>query len=132
MTARILIALMSLTLLGCNGADDSGVDTAVGCHSTPPAVSPDTLADGTVGEAYSQQLTAFGGEEVFALDSGALPDGLTLSEAGLIEGTPATAGEFQFAVTSTVDTSDMECPDGGPLPTHPAYADYTLTIVEAG
>jgi hypothetical protein len=90
----------------------------------------DTLAEGAVDEAFSQQLTAFGGEEFFAIDSGALPDGLTLSEAGLIAGTPNIGGEFQFAVISTVDTSDLECPDGGPLTIPPAYEEYTLTIAE--
>ena len=96
------------------------------CSASAPDITPATLPEGVVNEAYSQQLTAFGGEEVFSLDSGALPDGLSLSEDGLISGTPSAAGDFEFSVGSTVDDSEAECP------VHPAFAEYTLTIAEAG
>ena len=51
-------------------------------------IVPPTLPDGTQGEPYSsQQLTASGGTAPYAFVrlSGALPPGLTLSKAGLLE-----------------------------------------------
>jgi hypothetical protein len=61
------------------------------------------LPDGMVGTAYSQTLTADGGITPFTwtLTAGALPAGLTLSSAGVISGTPTTAGKATFAVTVT-------------------------------
>jgi concanavalin A-like lectin/glucanase superfamily protein/putative Ig domain-containing protein len=61
------------------------------------------LPDATLGVAYSQQLSAaFSSNhelETWSITSGSLPDGLTLSTAGLISGTPTggLAG-YQFTV----------------------------------
>ena len=68
------------------------------------AVSPATLPAGTVATAYSSQmLSASGGTAPysFAVTSGALPGGLSLSTAGAITGTPTAAGTFNFTVTAT-------------------------------
>lgn len=53
--------------------------------------------------AYSQQMTVTGGMApyTYAITSGALPSGLTLSSAGLLSGTPTTAGGYSFTVTGT-------------------------------
>jgi Putative Ig domain len=55
--------------------------------------NPTGLARGTVGDAYSQALTAIGGTAPYTwqVTSGSLPVGLTLSSSGLISGTPAQA-----------------------------------------
>ena len=89
-------------------------------------MTPATVPDATVGEFYSQQLIAFGEGEVFSLDGGALPEGIALSDTGLIEGTPSLAGDYAFEVSSTVDDSEAECP------VHPAFGSYTLTVLEGG
>jgi hypothetical protein len=62
-----------------------------------------SLADGVVGESYSQTLVASGGSAPYRWDlkSGRLPDGLALSEAGLITGTPTTSGEVAFEARAT-------------------------------
>ena len=67
------------------------------------ALSPSTLPNGQVGVAYGQTMTASGGTSpyTFAVTSGALPAGLTLSTAGAISGTPTTAGVSSFTVTAT-------------------------------
>jgi CSLREA domain-containing protein len=66
-------------------------------------VSPASLPNGTVGTAYSQQLTGTGGTPpiTFAVSSGTLPAGLTLSASGLISGTPATGGISLFTVAAS-------------------------------
>ncbi len=66
----------------------------------PPNV---TLANGFVGTAYAQTLTATGGTapHTFAVTPGSLPNGLTLASGGTLTGTPTAAGTFSFTVTAT-------------------------------
>ncbi len=73
------------------------------------ALSPTTLPDGEVGTLYPDQtITASGGSGsyTFSLFSGAVPDGLTLSPAGALSGTPTTAGTFPFTVQATDDADN--------------------------
>ncbi len=81
--------------------------TTFALTNLPPTitVSPTTLPNGTVNQAYSQQLTAAGTGSVapytFSLASGSLPTGLTLSTSGLLSGIPTVAGSATFTVTVT-------------------------------
>ena len=67
---------------------------------TAPKIVTRTLPIGVVGTYYEAQLEATGTTPItWRLDSSSkLPDGLTLSESGLISGTPTTARTFQFSV----------------------------------
>jgi hypothetical protein len=67
------------------------------------AISPASLPSGLAGVAYSQTLTASGGTapHTFAVTSGALPAGVTLSSSGVLTGTPTSSGSFSFTVTAT-------------------------------
>jgi uncharacterized protein YhjY with autotransporter beta-barrel domain len=67
------------------------------------ALAPATLPGGQVAQAYAQTLTASGGVApyTFAVTTGALPAGLTLSAAGTLSGTPTAAGSFNVTVTAT-------------------------------
>lgn len=67
------------------------------------AIETKSLPDGVVGESYSQTLVASGGSAPYRWDlkSGKLPDGLIFSEAGVISGTPTTAGEIAFEARAT-------------------------------
>lgn len=74
-------------------------------------ITPSTLANGSIGTAYSQQLTGAGGTGGYTFDIGGLgffPAGLTLSAAGLISGTPTEAGAEIFEVTVT-DSAGNSC-----------------------
>jgi hypothetical protein len=66
-------------------------------------ISPASLPNGTFGVNYNQLLTATGGVGpfTFAVTTGALPNGITLSPAGLLSGPPTQVGTFNFTVTAT-------------------------------
>src|SRR5581483_9364689 len=59
------------------------------------------------GTAYNVTVAATGGTAPYtwALSSGSLPAGLTLSSAGVITGTPTASGTSSFAITATDSSS---------------------------
>lgn len=67
------------------------------------AVAPSTLPDGAVGSAYSYALSATAGTApfTFAVLTGTLPSGLTLTGAGVLSGTPDAAGQSLFSIGVT-------------------------------
>ena len=68
----------------------------------PPTITTTTLQNGVVSTAYSAQLTATGATPItWSLESGALPPDLTISESGLISGTPTTPGVFEFTIKAS-------------------------------
>ncbi len=71
-----------------------------------PTISTASLPNGVVGTAYSQTLSGAGGTGgfVWTVASGALPGGLSLSQAGVVSGTPSAAGSFSF-VAQISDTA---------------------------
>lgn len=66
-------------------------------------IAPTGLPAGTVGTAYSQTFTASGGTAPYryAVTTGSLPAGLTLSISGVLSGTPTASGPSSFQVTAT-------------------------------
>jgi hypothetical protein len=67
-------------------------------------ITPTTLPKGIFNlSGYSKTLEATGGTGTitFGITTGSLPNGLTISAAGLISGTPLAAGTFPFTVTAT-------------------------------
>ncbi|MFN0112306.1 MAG: beta strand repeat-containing protein [Blastocatellia bacterium] len=67
------------------------------------SITPNSLPNGLVNTNYSQTLTATGGTPgySFAVTSGALPAGVTLSTGGALTGSPTVVGSFSFTVTAT-------------------------------
>jgi len=68
------------------------------------AITPNSLPNGTINTAYSQQLSATGGTGAiaWAVTAGALPAGVTLAPStGILAGTPTASGAFNFTVTAT-------------------------------
>lgn len=84
----------------------SGPVTATGVYSLdiqpPPVVITTTspLPNATAGVPYSKTFQATGGigGYTWSVTGGALPAGLTLSAAGVLSGTPTTAGTANFTV----------------------------------
>ncbi len=89
----------------CYGGAAPSPRLFVSCVAVCPTITiaPPTLPAGTQGTAYNQTLIASGGAApyTYAVTSGALPGGLTLSAGGLITGTPTVQGTFPFTVTAT-------------------------------
>ena len=70
------------------------------------AITTTSLPGGTVNETYEETLEAVGGtgEYTWSIVSGNLSEGLSLSSAGVISGTPTAAGTSDF----TVEVNDGE------------------------
>jgi eukaryotic-like serine/threonine-protein kinase len=87
--------------------------------STPAlTLAGGTLAAGTTGVAYSATVKATGGAGTFTYSASGLPAGLAISTAGVISGTPTTAGTSTITVT-VKDTAS---------PVQTASAAYSLTV----
>jgi type VI secretion system secreted protein VgrG len=112
-----ILALTSITLntgasitgraLARNGAvtlDSNNVNASL-CQAACPviALSPTTLATGSVDVPYSQTLTASGGVApyVFTVSAGTLPAGMTLTPAGVLAGTPTAPGTATVTIRAT-------------------------------
>ena len=78
------------------GSDTKALSITI---NTIPVIITETLPDGTVETPYSQTLAAEGTTPIiWSLFAGTLPDGLTLAGSGVIAGTPAAEGTFNFTV----------------------------------
>jgi type VI secretion system secreted protein VgrG len=93
-----------------NGCFASVVYTIVIAAAPPPppvcptiTLAPATLPGGTVAVAYAQTLLGSGGlaPYSFGVTAGALPTGVTLTTAGALAGTPASAGTSTFTIRGT-------------------------------
>lgn len=89
--------------------------------SPPPLVMGSRLPDGTVGIAYSANITASGGTTPYSCSiTGSLPTGLTQTGC-TVSGTPSAAGSFAVVVMVT---------DAG-SPSQNVSANETITIASA-
>lgn len=93
----------------------------IGFYYPTIILSPDSLPSGSVGTEYSQTFSASGGSEPYTFTYwGILPDGMTLSEAGVLSGTPTVGGDYII----TVQAQDVNQVTG--------YHHYTLLIPADG
>lgn len=108
-------------------AQASGInDTIYGADKTfttsacpdPYVIVTDTLADGTVGVAYDQNIVASHTPSFIFVNSGSLPPGLSMSFDGHITGTPTAAGLYSFNV-GALDNSGPYGED---------YKDFTILV----
>jgi len=83
------------------------------------AIAATSLADGTVGIAYTQSLTVTGGLTPYLWVGGELPPGLVLSQDGTLSGTPTAAGTYNVAVSVVDDSAPTQVIDASfPLVIH--------------
>ena len=85
-----------------SGSDDAFVArlAASAAPPAPPTITNGPPPNGTVGVAYTFSYTSTG-SPTFSVTAGALPPGLNISAAGVISGTPTTAGTFNGTVTAS-------------------------------
>ncbi|MBI1765235.1 MAG: putative Ig domain-containing protein, partial [Acidobacteria bacterium] len=102
---------------GCMGLSAT-YTLVISCQTI--TVTPPAVATGTVGTPFSQSFAQTGGlgAITFALNTGVLPTGMTLSSSGLLSGTPTQSGSFPI----TVKVTDVNGCMG-------ISATYTLVIV---
>jgi hypothetical protein len=96
------------TDVAVRASSGSGEKTAdrtftVPVHVRPTWVTDAALPDATTSVEYSEFLVATDGESYGTTD--ALPDGMSLSAAGVLSGTPTTPGSYSFTVLATSDLS---------------------------
>ena len=119
-----------------NGYTDVARSATITVAAGPPpapVILTSLLANGNLGQPYSQTLLTSGGTTPFlwSITSGALPPGLTLNTSGAIAGTPSQLGVSNFTVrlqdsASRVTTASLLIN----VTQHPA-APYTLSISAA-
>src|SRR2546428_50985 len=79
----------------------------VSATAPPPCpqitIAPSLLSNATQGTPYSVTFSATGGTPPysFALGSGSLPPGMSVTAGGVLSGTPTASGTFQFAIVVT-------------------------------
>jgi len=87
--------------------DSTGItgswDYTLVISQTTLTVTPLTLPNATLGQAYSTPMGANGGTApyTYSLSNGVLPKGMTLSPSGALDGTPQQAGMFNISITAT-------------------------------
>ena len=82
-------------------ANSQSATQAIGITISAGVSAPITAPPaGVVGAAYTDTLTATGGTTPYtwSVNAGTLPAGLSLSSAGVLSGTPTTAGSYPFTV----------------------------------
>jgi putative Ig domain-containing protein len=93
------------------GTDQQALSIVINL-SNPPDITTTTLSGGTVGQPYSQTLTASGGVGTltWTVTGGSPPAGLSLSPNGIISGTPTAPGtaNFTVSVTDSLGQSDTQ------------------------
>ncbi len=111
------------------------------------AIDNETVKGATIGQAYSQSLTA---KQVVTLNprtgdsaratwsvlSGALPPGITLSESGALTGTPTSEGSYQFVVKalngSSFDTKTYTLSVRQPVSAKSPFGSVIRPVAEVG
>ena len=105
---------LTVSVLATSAADSSKSASSSVVVTAPPSITTTSLANGTVGTAYSKTLQATGGAGTltWSLATGSsLPAGLSLSGSGAIFGTPTASGPSTF----TVKVTDSSGAQAGPL-----------------
>ena len=97
-------ATSSFTITATDGNGATGSRAYTFTVNAAVTVNPADAADGTVGTAYSQTVSAAGGNGsyTYSVSAGVLPAGLTLNAGtGVISGTPTAAATSAFTIRAT-------------------------------
>jgi len=94
------------------------------------SISPSSLPNATVGQAYTEQLSATGGTSPLQWAISSAPTWLTISTSGELSGTPSGGGTFSITV---MVTDKNNCPGEATLAltVNPAATTMTITSTSA-
>jgi hypothetical protein len=96
------VGTFNFTVQASNSTGNVTKALSITINGVAPVITTITLPSGIVGTTYSTQLAATGTAPIaWSLESGSLPNGLVLSAAGLISGTPTVAGTSNFTVKAS-------------------------------
>lgn len=123
------VGTTSFTVRASDSDGNAGTQAYTFNVACPITVNPATLATGTVGQAYSQTLSATNGVApyTFTVVGGTLPTDLAFSN-GLISGIPGAAGTNNFSV-AIADTTGCTITQDYALVILPTSADVGVAIV---
>ena len=110
----------ALTITATNGVDPDATQIFTLLVNEAPLITSANATQFVVGQASSLQFTTSGYPGATFSETGTLPQGVTLSAAGLLSGQPTENGVFAITVTATNGTA----PD--------ATQSFTLTAKAAG
>ncbi len=98
---------LTVTVTATSVADTSKSGSVTITVPAGPAITTSTLAPATVGTPYSATLAGAGGipPYTWAISSGTLPAGLSMTSGGVISGTPLAAGTGTANLTFTMTDS---------------------------
>jgi hypothetical protein len=82
---------------GCAGSKAYSITIGGGC----PTITLPDLPSGSIGQMYSQSVTASPAGSYSYSQTGSLPPGLTLYATGLLFGYPSATGTYNFTITAT-------------------------------
>src|SRR5205809_1026453 len=130
----------SVTISATNSSGTGSATLTSTINPPPPVIASATTASGTVGVAFSYQITATNNPTSF--NATGLPGGLTVNTStGLISGTPTTAGAYTVAISASnaggTGSATLTLTINNPVPTttsiSPASttagsAQFTLTV----
>src|SRR5207247_2356000 len=110
----------SVTISATNANGTGTATLTLTINPPPPAITSPGTATGTVGVAFSYQITATNNPTSF--NATGLPGGLTVNTTtGLISGTPTTAGTYPVTISATnsrgTGTSTLVITINNPVPT---------------
>lgn len=115
-------------------------------YEQPLSITTTALPAGTAGTAYSFQMAAMGGKPPYAWAADTIPAGLILSPAGLLGGTPKSAGTFNITLTVldsgnstkaqtfalTINPPPLSIVTDAALPQGTASVTYSQTLFASG
>ncbi len=98
----------SLRVTDIDGGSTAKALTLVVKPAAPLTITTSQLPKGSVGATYSQNLGASGGQTPYtwSIQSGNVPEGMTLNQTGVLSGTPEQAGSASFVLRLTDATGE--------------------------
>ena len=81
--------------------DETQIQYAVTINQAPSITTQSPLPSEPVGVAYSYQILATGGVPPYVFSMNNNPPGITITQGGVLNGTPTTAGTYNFNIAIT-------------------------------